>query len=183
MGRYYYGKLSGEYWFAVQSPNDPAYFKNKISFIYPQKCLEYVECCCFVEDMKDNYCKKCYTSYEEHFDELDDDTQENYKFNSALMYENTFIKYHFYDYELEFVIDKLNKIIHKLNEANIDIDKLGIRITKEQDGSIECYLTNVDYLDNIKNEKIQLFVSLWCLGKQIVESIKENGYSYIYCER
>ncbi len=180
MGRYYFGTISGKFWFATQSSDDAAHFKNKISYTEPPRCLEYAECCCFVEDMKDNYCKKCYSSYEEHYEAIDDEElQENYICNSPLMYENNYIKYYFYDYELDFVTDKLNKI---KNEITIDFDKIGFRLIKDDKESIEYELDNFDYINNIKNEEQEILIARWCLGKQIEQSIKEKGYCEIYCE-
>ena len=118
MGRYYFGTISGKFWFSIQLSDDPSHFKNQISFIGPLKCVEYAGCCCFVDDMKDNYCKKCYSSYEEHFEQLDEDDSSNYPYNSALVYENNFIKYKFYDYELEFVTNKL-KALEKVITAGL----------------------------------------------------------------
>jgi hypothetical protein len=179
MGRYYFGTISGKFWFAIQSSDDPSYFKNDVSFSGPLKCFEYASCCCFVEDMKNNYCKECFSSYEEHFEQLDDDDKLNYPSDCALVYENNYIKYYFYEYELNFIINKLN-IINK--EMTIDINKLGFNLIKDEKDCIEYNIDNDEYLESITDEDQLNLIARWCLGKQIEKSILDKGYCEIYCE-
>ncbi len=179
MGRYYFGTISGKFWFAVQDSDDASRFKIENNYPGPTRCFEYAECCCFVDDFIYNYCKKCNSSYEEHFNKLEEEDKKQYPLNTALIYKNNYIKYYFYDYELLYVTHKLKMIKKKLT---IDFNKLGFKITRDSKGCIDYDVENFEYIDSIKDNNQIKLLARWCLGKQIELSIKEKGYCEIYCE-
>ena len=111
MGRYYFGSIKGKFWFAIQSSGDATNFKNPINFPGPIRCYDYSQCCCFVEDFDKLYCNECYSSYEEHYNNIDDDCKDYY-YDDALIQENNYVKYIFKKYELKYI----NKILNELEE-------------------------------------------------------------------
>ena len=78
MGRYYFGSIKGKFWFSVQSSDDASNFKNPVNFTGPVRVYDYCQCCCFVEDFEQLYCNKCYSSYEEHYNEIDEEQKKLY---------------------------------------------------------------------------------------------------------
>ncbi len=73
MGRYYYGSITGKFWFAVQSSNPMEQF-GAVE-LGQDLCFAGCNCCCeFDDDEPDDkaYCSNCYESYEEHMAEAMD---------------------------------------------------------------------------------------------------------------
>ena len=112
MGRNYFGTISGKFWVCIQDSDDASYYKSPIIFSTPLKVYEYMGCCCFVKDIYNLYCKDCYDSYEEHIANINDEDilEDIKKDNNNLIYQNNYIKYYFEKFELQYVVDKLNKL-------------------------------------------------------------------------
>ena len=80
MGRYYSGHISGKFWFGIQSSYDASYFgieHNNIKRYYG------CECTCEggsrkILDSSMLYCNDCYSSYEEHIQDMIDQEIELY---------------------------------------------------------------------------------------------------------
>jgi hypothetical protein len=127
MGRYYFGTISGKFWVCIQDSDDASYFKSPIIFSTPLKCFEYMGCCCFVKDIYDLYCTKCYNSFEEHVESIEDEyLLEDIKRSNDLIYQNNYIKYYFENFELKYVKNKLNKLENYIGQDIINNIKLKI---------------------------------------------------------
>jgi len=73
MGRYYFGNITGKFWFAIQ--DSAPMEKFGAVEIGPEVCFVGCNCCCeFEGDEPDEkaYCPQCYESYEEHIAEAMD---------------------------------------------------------------------------------------------------------------
>ena len=195
MGRYYYGTISGKFLFAIQSSFDASLFKDP-SEKPPEPYDEYYDCCCIVENKEELYCKKCFSSYQEHYDKLDECNQEDIEPNGPITYTSVFVKYHFDKDELDYIgemldmiekdITKNSKKISSLLDINV-IEKLNFQFvdSEEFDYTIDDDFVSEIYKDKNKNQVCQLVVTLiasWCFGKQIQEAVKQKGTCDIYCE-
>jgi hypothetical protein len=194
MGRYYFGTISGKFWVCIQDSDDASYFKSAIIFSTPLRCFEYMGCCCFVKNIYDLYCTKCYNSFEEHVESIDDEyLLEDIKNNNNLIYQNNYIKYYFENFELEYVKTKLNKLEKQIGQEIIDNIKLTIydenneqidinnKIEKQKKKPSFAYDLNDTILKDLDEDQKKI-IAKWCLGKLIEHSIKELGYCEIYCE-
>jgi hypothetical protein len=54
MGRYYYGNISGKFWFGIQSSLDPQNLGCTYTNLY-----EYQICGCICDDKNISYCMSC----------------------------------------------------------------------------------------------------------------------------
>ncbi len=207
MGRYYFGTISGKF-VGNQGADDIKFFKSPIIFSAPLRCYEYMKCSCFVKDIYSLYCINCYDSLEHQMEDFDEDDVDEYKANGGLIYESCLVKFNFDKYELEYIQNKLKELEEKINKnSKIDIiKKLNINIfnnskskknktdSSETDSS-ETDSSETDSSDdepsfeysinddgmNFSDKKYK-YILTWCIGKQIEHSLKELGYSEIYCE-
>ena len=89
MGRYYYGNITGKFWFAVQSSSPMKQF----GAVELKSRIEYLVCGCGCEfdgdAPSDNaYCSECYESHEQHLAEVveqeaDDEITETWRANEG----------------------------------------------------------------------------------------------------
>ena len=100
MGRYYNGTISGKFWFGIQNSHDAANFKDPLTFILPIEYLTYHSCCCDVDNTCNLYCIDCFSSYDEHYNSLDDYDKDLIEINGII----------FTDWD-EIYDEKLNKVL------------------------------------------------------------------------
>jgi hypothetical protein len=191
MGRYYYGTISGKFWFGIQSSYDAENFKKQL---LPNEGIEYYVyyvCGCYVEDNKLNYCHECFSDYESHFNGMDDIDKSSLNLEISneqlLAFKNNHIKYNFYNSDLEYVQIKLieleniigyniiEKLEYKIDESNDIIENLEYDINND-------IINNINNNNYINNNYILELIARWCFGKQIEYAINVNDYCYIYCE-
>jgi len=183
MGRYYYGQISGKFWFGIQNSDDATNFGVDYKYIY-----NYYACNCQIydeidvdDDVDDGannvhdkiYCIDCYSSYEEHIqaiieegieiedDECDKTTKNNTWYKSTSEIEFHFDKSH---------IDLVEKHIKILEDAVGKYMIESFKIIDEDDDEI-----TYDYTMpiNISSSEIELLARL-CLGKQILYCLHKN---------
>ena len=93
MGRYYDGDIEGKFHFGIQSSDD---IENLIENIDHEHEYEWITCGCNVESNEDkrrNYCNDCYSSQEEHKQEILKNEDEGCIHNGCLYIEGNFIYY------------------------------------------------------------------------------------------
>ena len=88
MGRYYYGNISGKYWFAIQSTGCMCNYGAYSNPVYEYKC-----CHCEIEDKYNPYCIKCYTSLEEHKKDVLEENEDEDEDVSELYEETSYEEY------------------------------------------------------------------------------------------
>ena len=184
MGRYYSGHISGKFWFGIQSSYDASYFgieHNNIKRYYG------CECTCEggsrkILDSSMLYCNDCYSSYEEHIQDMIDQEIELYDepkiiegFTKTWYVSDTEIYYNFEKQHIDLVeenIKELEKIVGKHMSSYKIIDNLvdNDEITYEY-----------DVPENVNKDELILIARL-CLGKQILYSLHKHGYCEIYAE-
>ncbi len=194
MGRYYHGTIGGKFWFGVQSSYDASSFKDQETNKIPIEYFEYYNCGCQVEKTQNLYCNQCYSTYQEHYDDLDDDDKENIDDEEdddaedddaedndkkkLLAHPSGHIKYEFDESDLEYI-----KLILSKLESEIGIDvitQLNFTIDENENDEFE-YDINNDVVKNIDDIKAEL-IARWCLGKQIKKAIDTVEYCTIFCE-
>jgi hypothetical protein len=175
MGRYYYGTISGKFWFGIQTSYDAANFKQHI---LPNEGIEYYVyyvCGCDVENIALKYCHECFSDYESHINGLDD-IDKNSLNEHLLAFKNNHVKYNFDESDLEYIQIKLLELE---NIIGYDIiEKLEYTIDENNDFE---YNVNINNIINIDNNILKL-IACWCIGKQIECAININNYCYIECE-
>jgi hypothetical protein len=177
MGRYYHGTISGKFWFGIQSSSDPSSFKDSETFIEPTEGYEYYCCGCNVDSKDDLFCSECYSSYEEHYDELDEYTKGDVLSGELIGHLNNNINYSFDESELDFVS---NKLIELENEIGIDIiSKLNFTIDEENE--FEYEIEDIDEINDENKNKSEL-IARWCLGQQIKKALENCCECNISCE-
>ena len=193
MGRYYYGDISGKFWFACQSSDDADYYVE-IGEGYP--ILRYKVCNCIYDEAYSEYCSDCYDSYDEHYkaykddDFYDDDDDDDVK----LYYDEAGeIRFDFYKDEIEYVENQLELIENKLGQEFLN--KINFKMNKDDDYSYDLdydihshkrYLSKNGFwnFDNEKDIEIDVdkYLARWCLGKQILQCLKDKGQCSFDCE-
>jgi len=159
MGRYYFGQISGKFWFGIQSSDDANHFG-----VNYQNITVFHVCNCGYEDRgEDNaYCSDCFDSFDQHIEAMKEDEIEDEK----TWYESeTEIMYHF-EYG-----DK-PKVVKKIQELEEIVGKY-MEHYKIQDTDNEI---TYDYVlpENVPEEDLSIIARL-CLGKQILYCIEEYG--------
>lgn len=148
MGRYWYltanneeGRIScdGKFWFAVQDSTD----FEKLGFVKSEgqeMCWKGCRCCFKSDDRPNNYCDRCYDSYEEHLKtvqvEEDDDVSDGgdlWESNDSLVT---------YEATKQDIYHIIQGMIKGYEAANVDkwFDKYSITHTCDSSGDteVEC---------------------------------------------
>jgi hypothetical protein len=193
MGRYYYGDIEGKFHFGIQSSDD---IENLIDNIDHELEYEWITCGCNVESKEDrtrNYCNDCFSSYEEHKQEIFKNEDEGCILNNCLYLEGNFIYYSIQKedhYEnLLTTMKKLEEslghdmIIHfqKIEKENSVVDGLSVIYEK-----IHTILHH--YLDSFNDEeKVKDYLTNFArykLGFQIKHVLEKEGYDscFVSCE-
>jgi hypothetical protein len=174
MGRYYHGTISGKFWFAIQSSSDPTSFKDPSNFVTPEEEYAYYFCGCSLENKDELYCSNCYSSYDEHYEDYDNDSIIK---GELLACPSNYISYSFDESELDFVS---NKLIELENEIGIDvISKLNFTIDEENE--FEYEIEDINEI-NDENKNTSELIARWCLGQQIKKALENCCECNISCE-
>ena len=193
MGRYYYGQISGKFWFGIQNSDDATNFgvdyKN-IYYFYACNCQIYDGVDEDVdedddEDVDENlgtdivrvhdkiYCKDCYSSYEEHLQaiieegiEIEDDECDKSTKNNTWYKSSSEIEFYFDMSHIELIEKHIKILEDAVGKYMIE----SFKIIDEDDGEI-----TYDYMMpiNISTSEIELLARL-CLGKQILYCLHKN---------
>ncbi len=179
MGRYYFGTISGKFWFAIQSSLDANNFKDS-TFVEPDEYSDalhyYYQCGCEVENIKKEYCHNCYSDYNEHYESIDE-CDISCIDDKLLAYRSNHIKYEFDSSELEYIKSVLETLENKIGKNNIM--HLNFTISGEE-SDFEYDLDN-DII-NVLSDSMNELIARWCFGKQIVAALEQLDYCTIYCE-
>ena len=174
MGRYYHGTISGKFWFAVQSSSDPTSFKDPSNFVNPEEEYAYYFCGCSVENKDELYCSSCYSNYDEHYEDYDND---NIIKGELLACPSNYISYSFDESELDFISNKLIELENKI--GNDIISKLNFTIDEENE--FEYEIEDIDEI-NDENKTQSELIARWCLGQQIKKALENCCECNISCE-
>ncbi len=180
MGRYYYGTITGKFWFGIQLSNDASHFKP--SDYTPTQNYSYFSCGCYVEDINELYCTNCFSDYSSHLNMLDEcdlqvvktDTDNK---NYILAYSNNYVNYVFDKTELNNIKDKLNELQYEIGEEIITKLNYTIDIENQYEYTINDYI-----LMNINDETKKELLARWCLGKQIETALINEDICNFDCE-
>uniref|UniRef100_A0A6C0ETH1 Uncharacterized protein n=1 Tax=viral metagenome TaxID=1070528 RepID=A0A6C0ETH1_9ZZZZ len=176
MGRYYFGQISGKFWFGFQNSDDASYFGVNYKHV-----KNFYSCSCEIEDTdnlaKEIYCTDCYASFEEHKQAMIDEDVELYDdddSDSTWYTSDSEITYHF-DASHIGMVEKKIKICEDLigdyvNDSSYKIIDDGDEITYD-------YTTP----SNMIGTDIELIARL-CLGKQILYCLRKNGECFFTAE-
>ena len=177
MGRYYFGQISGKFWFGFQNSDDASYFGVNYKHV-----RNFYVCCCEIDEDSDDlatdiYCTDCYSSYEEHKQAMIDEDVELYDEDDSdgtWYTSDSEITYHFDASHIEMVEKKI-KICEDLigeyvNDSSYKIIDDGDEITYD-------YTTP----SNMIATDIVLIASL-CLGKQILYCLRKHGECFFTAE-
>ena len=193
MGRYYDGDIEGKFHFGIQSSDD---IENLIENIDHEHEYEWITCGCnveFKEDKSRNYCNDCFSSYEEHKQEILKHEDEGCIHNGCLYIEGNFI---YYSIQKKDHYENLLTSMKKLEESlGNDIIILFQEIEKEEsvvDGlssvyeKIHTFLHH--YLDSLNDEeKVGKYLKIFArykLGFQIKHVLEKEGSDscFVSCE-
>jgi hypothetical protein len=163
MGRYYRGQICGKFWFAIQSSDDASNF----GVPYKEEIC-YNVCNCHYDGLN-NYCINCYSSFEEHLEDVKEEYGEEYDKTWNEDYNE--ISYHFSENDIE----KVKNIISKLEEI-VGQYMDSYKIIDEND-EITYYIST----NNIPRDKLELVARL-SLGKQILYCLEKNNSCFFYAE-
>ncbi len=172
MGRYYFGDIKGKLWFAVQDSDDASNFG-----VQPDCLLAYYVCGCIYQD-KEDYCQKCYGSFEEHMEAIKKDDWSLVYDGVCFGEDESYLHYTFTTKHIEFVEETLEQIFTKLAiEHKFDWDKLDFKIVGNE------YIANWS-VDNIEGDAkvFEELLARWCLGKHILSYLYKNDKCRFACE-
>ena len=167
MGRYYYGNITGKFWFAVQSSSPMKQF----GAVELKSRIEYLVCGCGCEfdgdAPSDNaYCSECYESHEQHLAEVveqeaDDEITETWRANEGCG-------------EWEFAREdfELNGIAF-INQHQEFFDRHVASITFNKEDSYDYDFEYTEGGDPLTKEEDELLADL-CMLKQIQKFFDEN---------
>jgi hypothetical protein len=162
MGRYYYGDISGKFWFGVQASNDADHFDG----VHEKVEMYYYECegCGEETDKEDekpdepNYICKC--GCETWTLETEGAEEVSYTFDES---------------HVEFIGKTLNDLESKIPEFDITID---------EDDDYSYSFSDEDWVKIQKLDKsVQELVARWCLGKQLESYLDTFDTCTFRCER
>lgn len=183
MGREYLGDISGKFGFGLQSSCD---IESLININYTKE-YEWYGCFCNIEEEelnKEKYCIGCYECYEDHYEAVKDDIDED---NDNLFFETSFILYNItYDEHYEQLIESLNNLKEQLPKAVIEeFEKI-----KEHENIIDGYsdiFNDVcnkyeEYNINDNNNDILLYFLRYKLGMQVKYVLEKEGSCFMSCE-
>jgi hypothetical protein len=193
MGRYYYGDIEGKFHFGVQSSDD---INNLIDNIEHEHEYEWITCGCNVESKEDksrNYCNDCYSSYEEHKQEILKNEDEGCIHDNCLYIERNFI---YYSIQKNDHYENLLTSMKKLEE-NLGDDMINLFQEIEKENSVIDGLSSIfeeihtflhHYLDSLNDEeKVSKYLTIFArykLGFQIKHVLKKEGSDscFVSCE-
>lgn len=193
MGRYYYGDIEGKFHFGVQSSDD---INNLIDNIEHEHEYEWITCGCNVESKEDksrNYCNDCYSSYEEHKQEILKNEDEGCIHDNCLYIEGNFI---YYSIQKNDHYENLLTSMKKLEE-NLGDDMINLFQEIEKENSVVDGLSSIfeeihtflhHYLDSLNDEeKVSKYLTIFArykLGFQIKHVLKKEGSDscFVSCE-
>jgi hypothetical protein len=181
MGREYLGDISGKFGFGLQSSCD---IESLINISYTKE-YEWYGCNCQIEEEnlnKEKYCIGCYESYDEHYDAVSDDIDED---NNTLFFETSFILYNItYDDHYEQLIESLNNLKKKLPEDIVEeFEK--IKYHKDIiDGYSEIFKDAYKSYDNlnINDNDTLLYFLRYKLGMQVKYVLEREENCFMSCE-
>jgi hypothetical protein len=176
MGRYYYGTISGKFWYGVQCSHDASSFKDPMTFILPKEYYSYYGCGCEVEEETYTYCHNCYSDYDSHINSLDDYDIKCIK-DGLIAYPSNHAKYEFDISELYYIKNILQQLENDIGKDIIEKIHL---VIYEEEKEFE-YDLEIDAINNLDDNKNEL-IARWCFGKQIEKALINTGYCYINCE-
>jgi hypothetical protein len=190
MGRYYYGMITGKFWFGIQSSNDAEEFGGVASKVYEYECCH---CCAEIDIIiNKNYCCGCYDSFEEHLSAAIDDGQidEGSKDKpNVLITETDTIDISFEAGQLEEVqkhIAEYEKVVLPLikkftmnKDENYEYD---YELVDEPIIMSKSGLTFVDKSEKTIPEETLALIARWCLAKQVEQCLIDEGSCSFNCE-
>ena len=175
MGRFYFGQISGKFWFGVQSSSDPEYFG-----VTHTDVVQFHVCGCEIDDKfierivqdeityinvnKPNiFCRDCFESYAQHKQSMIDDDityDDNTWFASTAE-----IYYVFESKHIDFVKEQVQKL-----EDEVGKYMASYVIKDESDEITYDYTCPKDLLGNEL-----ILVARLCLGRQILHCLHIHG--------
>jgi hypothetical protein len=181
MGREYLGDISGKFGSGIQSSCD---IENLININYSKE-YEWYGCCCQLEEeelYKEKYCIECYESYEDHYENVKEDIDEEI---DNLFYETSFILYDIRkDEHYDQLIESLNNLKEQLPEDVIEeFEK--IKNHKDIiDGYSEIFKDAYNKYDNhnFNNSDLLLYFLRYKLGMQIKYVLEKENSCFVSCE-
>ena len=162
MGRYYYGQISGKFWFGIQNSTDASFFGRDYTEILLHKV-----CLCPIVDEgalhNRSYCENCYSSYEEHMADIQANEDESN--DETWFVSGSEIAYEFHESDLAYVQTKIAEL-----EAVIGEYMHTYQIVDNDD----CIEYSYDMPGGIRGDEI-VYVARLCLGKQIEYCLQKHG--------
>jgi hypothetical protein len=174
MGRYYHGTIAGKFWFTIQSSYDLGHFKKQTNQY--EEVNQYYSCNCYVENKKKLFCHQCYSSYDEHYNTLNEVDKKNV--TNSIYYLTNQIKYTFDNFELNLITVKLNELENKIGSSIIS--ELDFSIDEDNDFEYEINNEIFDKYDD--NKDLLELIARWCIGQQIKKAIEINDECDVFCE-
>lgn len=163
MGRYYWGNITGKFWFGIQSSYDPANLG-----CYQNDFYEYVYCGCICYDKNISYCMVCYDNEKEHRNDYDEN-------KNSLICKSDKIEWSIDISKIDFILEKIKEI-----ESMIDLSKYITGINFEGD-SYDYTIEQTDLFESTDRNTMEL-LARWCLAKQILSCLEDKEYYTFYGE-
>ena len=200
MGRYYFGQISGKFWFGFQNSDDATCFG-----VDSKPVRNFYVCCCEIDNENDLageiYCTDCYSSYEEHCQAMIDEDIELYDENDVdgtWYTSDSEITYYFDASHID-IVEKNIKIMEGIFEGyvNDNPSTMSTDYSQETSACKQAYVSfhsNYNIIDdgdeitydyttpsNMIATDIELIARL-CLGKQILYCLRKNGECFFTAE-
>lgn len=182
MGRYYSGDIAGKFWFGVQDSDDAENFGGNIEEYETYACCG----CRYEYDILEDrgrdkeYCRICYGSHEEHFEDAQNNDYEDILIESQsfdMVFDGDQLK------EVEQHIIELNKTVLKFIKS---FTMKNAESNYEYDFEINDIYTCKsnpfgDFNDLVSNQE-KVLIARWCLAKQVRQCLIDNGRCTFNCE-
>ena len=183
MGRFYSGDIEGKFWVGIQTSDDIVNLINNIRHI-PE--FTWKVCNCQASPFNDDYCTDCYSSKEEHINDIIQEDENGYKDN-CLYYEDSEIIYELNkNTHYQELHDNMNKLKLQIN-PNIIQEFEKIEQTDEILNAFSgVFNKSTELLSDIEHKKehneLCVLVARYILGYQITYCLNKKESCTIYCE-
>ena len=187
MSRDYYGDISGKFYYEFQESND---IENLINISCENEYIWY--CCnCDIDENelgKESFCKHCYSSYEEHFQQV----KEYYEWDKENLNGRLYLKLPYLNYTI-LKTEHYESLLEKIEELKLILPPMVIKEfdkIEENEEILDGYsiIFNQAYVEldkfkeNIDYNQLLIYFGRYKIGLQIKYVLDKEESCNVSCE-
>jgi len=174
MGRYYYGNITGKFWFATQDSNDAVNFGGMDG----GDIMCYAGCGCHLKCGSGHFCEDCYDDYDQHINSAIEDghiEEEDKDKPDILIQECGF-------FEMSFDGDQLEEVQRHIAEYEKIVLPLVVSFKMDEADGYSYDLELQPEYYSTENRDTDALIARWCLAKQVEQCLIDKGECVFDCE-